>query len=190
MKLFKIARPIIVLVLAVSVSGCPKTMVDRAIEARSVRDIAKDNEIVLKTNAVMADLGVLNAATTVYEQRLLITGLFEDKALYDHFKSSIQNLEGVRTLCWHVAYLNPNEQRKRERLLSWDDVLVLATKAEGRLIATRGVADVNFRVAADAFGAVYLMGRARSQEELDKAVARVRDGEGVRKLVNYAFVRP
>ena len=36
----------------------------------------------------------------------------------------------------------------------------------------------------------YLLGRARSQEELDKALAAVRGTEGVRKVVNYAVVRP
>ena len=59
----------------------------------------------------------------------------------------------------------------------------------GRL-GTGGVADVNFRTTADAFGTVYLMGRARSKEESRKALSRARDGDGVKKVVSYVEVRP
>jgi hyperosmotically inducible protein len=58
------------------------------------------------------------------------------------------------------------------------------------IVATRGVADVNFRTAIDSLGTVYLMGRARSQEELDKVIATVRNTDGVDQVVSYAFVRP
>jgi osmotically-inducible protein OsmY len=67
---------------------------------------------------------------------------------------------------------------------------VLSTKAQARLVGTAGVADVNYRTAADSLGTVYLLGRARSQEEADKALARVRDGDGVKKVVDYVEVRP
>ncbi len=190
MNLFKIALTAALLTATVMVSGCAKTVIDRAIEARSFEDIAKDNEIVIKVNAAMAELETIKASTTIYEQRLLVTGLFDDKAIYERFGKSIRGVAGIRKLYWHAAYLGADVQRKRTDLLSWDEVLVMSTKAQGRLIGTRGVADVNFRVAADTFGTVYLMGRARSKQELDTAIARARDGEGVRKIVNYAFVRP
>lgn len=189
-KLFRLCGLVIILALPLVISGCAKTIVDRAIEARSSSDIAKDNEIVLDVNGVMADLGTIKASTTIYEQHLLITGLFDDKELYDKFRAEVDKIEGVKKLYWHVAYISAEEQESRKDLLSWDEVLVIGTKAEGRLIGTRGIADVNFRTAADVFGTVFLMGRARSQTELDSAVARVRDGDGVRKVVNYAFVRP
>ncbi len=57
-------------------------------------------------------------------------------------------------------------------------------------MGTAGVADVNFRTAADSSGTVFIIGRARSQEEADKALARVKDGDGVKKVVNYVEVRP
>jgi hypothetical protein len=47
----------------------PKTLIDRAIEARSTEDIAKDNAIVVKVNAIMAKLGTIKASTEIYEQR-------------------------------------------------------------------------------------------------------------------------
>lgn len=167
----------------------PKTLIDRAIEARSADDIAKDNEIVVKVNAIMGKMGTVKASTEIYEQRLLITGIFDDKALYDRFEREVRQVGGVKKLYWHVSYLAKDDTR-RKALLDWGDVTVMATKAQGRLVGTAGVADVNFRTTADAYGTVYLLGRARSGEEGKKALARVRDGSGVRKVVDYTVVRP
>lgn len=167
----------------------PKTLVDRAIEARSASDIAKDNEIVLKINAVMADLGTGKASTKIYEQRLLITGLFDDKTTYDKFEKGVRAIAGVRKLYWHVIFM-PKAEQQRRKLLDWSDVIVLESKAQGRLIGTSGVADVNFRVAGDAFGTLYLIGRARSGVEHAKAKERARDGDTVKKVIDYVEVRP
>jgi osmotically-inducible protein OsmY len=167
----------------------PKTLVDRAIEARSAGDIAKDNEIVLKVNAIMADLGTIKASTEIYEQRLLVTGVFDDKALYDRFEREVRAVKGVKKLYWHVAHV-PAGDARRKTMLDWGDTTVMSTKAQGRLIGTKGVADVNFRTTADSFGTVYLIGRARSKEEASKALQRAKDGNGVKKVVNYVDVRP
>jgi osmotically-inducible protein OsmY len=43
---------------------------------------------------------------------------------------------------------------------------------------------------ADAFATIYVLGRARSKGEADKAVARANDGEGVKKVTSYIDVRP
>ncbi|MFB3150214.1 MAG: hypothetical protein ACE10M_06550, partial [Alphaproteobacteria bacterium] len=40
----------------------PKTLFDRVIEARSTKDIFKDNGIVIEVNKLMADLGTLEAS--------------------------------------------------------------------------------------------------------------------------------
>ncbi len=167
----------------------PKTVVDRAIEARSMADIAKDNEIILKVNGLMAEVGTIKASTRIYEQRLLVTGLFDDKETYDEFEKAVRAIKDVKTLYWHAIYM-PKAEQERRKLLDWGDVIVLETKAEARLIGASGVADVNFRVAGDAFGTLYLLGRARSQPERSKALARARDGGKVKKLVDYTELRP
>lgn len=169
----------------------PKTLVDRAIEARKGEDIVKDNQIVLKVNKLMAELTTIKASTEIYEQRLLVTGIFEDKALYDKFHAGVKKIEGVKQLYWHVRYMPEAEKKAREKeMIDWKDALVLDAKAGLSLVETRGVADVNYRVAVDAFSAVYLIGRARSDEELKKALSAVRGTEGVKKVVNYVEVRP
>lgn len=169
----------------------PKTLFDRAIEARSAEDIAIDNRIVVDVNAIMVKFKTIKASTEIYEQRLLITGIFDDEKLYNDFKSKVDEVEGVKKLYWHVVYMSEEEQERRDaELLDWPDAVLLNSKVGVNLIATRGVADVNFRTAVDSFRTVYLLGRARSQEELNKTVATVKETEGVKKVVNYAVVRP
>ena len=167
----------------------PVTLISRAVEARSTSDIAKDNEIVVKVNAAMAKVESIKAETEIYEQRLLITGIFDNKADYDSFQAQVRQVAGVKKLYWQVTYLADTDP-KRKSLLGWDDVLEITTKAKARLVGAAGVADVNFRVTVDSYGTAYLIGRARSQEEASKALSLVKQGEGVRKVVNYVDVRP
>jgi osmotically-inducible protein OsmY len=170
----------------------PKTLIDRAIEARTTSDIAKDNEVVIKVNKVMADVGSVKASTEIYEQRLLVTGLFDDKAVYDKFEKGVRAVTGVKRLYWHVAYLSKADQEAKKKsgeFVDWTDVLTMETKAKARLIGTKGVADVNFRITADSAGSVFVLGRARSADEKKLALARAKDGEGVKKVVDYVEVR-
>jgi hyperosmotically inducible protein len=171
--------------------GAPKTLIDRALEARTTSDIAKDNAVVLKVNKVMADVGSVKASTEIYEQRLLITGLFDDKLTYDKFEKGVRAVTGVKKLYWHVAYMSKEDQAKNKATMAgWDDVLEMETKAKARLIGTKGVADINYRVCGDASWTLYLLGRARSADEKTKALARVKDGMGVKKVVDYVEMRP
>ena len=171
----------------------PKKLIDRAIEARSAEDIARDNAIVIEVNKVMAELGTIKASTEIYEQRLLVTGIFADPETYKKFETGVRNVEEVKNLYWHVTYMTSkakDEAIKSGAMMDWPEVLAFETKAGARLIGTAGVADVNFRVSADPYGNLYLLGRARSGEELKKAIARLEDGDGVKKVYNYAVVRP
>ena len=169
----------------------PKTLFDRAIEARSVSDIAKDNEIVLVVNRIMAELGTIKASTEIYEQRLLVTGLFDDKALYNEFRRRVRAVRGIKKLYWHVAYMSKDDQEKNKgKLIGWPEAMVLDGKVGLELVGARGIADVNFRVAVDASSTVYLLGRARSREERDKALKLARATEGAKKVVNFVDVRP
>jgi len=171
----------------------PKTPFDRAIEARSSSNIAHDNAIVIDANKIMAELGTIKASTKIYEQRLLVTGLFAEARTYRKFETGVRNIEGVKNLYWHVTYMTDaakGDAIKAGRMMDWKDVLAFETKAGARLVGTAGVADVNFRVTGDPFGNLYLLGRARSGEELKKAIAKLEEGDGVKKVYNYAIVRP
>jgi len=90
-----------------------------------------------------------------------------------------------------VAYMGEADQEKNaDKLLGWDDAIILDNKVGVNLVATRGIADVNLRVAVDAFANVYIIGRARSTEERDKTIAVAKETEGAKKIVDYIDVRP
>ncbi len=178
-------------VAVASCQGPPITLIERVIEARGTGDIIEDNRIVIEVNGIMADLQSATASTEIYEQRLLITGLFDDKAIHDRFRKEVRAVEGVKKLYWHAAYMSEAEQeRRKDRLLDWTDALALDAKVGAQLIATKGIASPNFRVAVDSFGTVYLIGRAKSRDELKKALAVARGTEGAKRVVNYVEVRP
>jgi osmotically-inducible protein OsmY len=169
----------------------PKTLIDRAIEARKSKDIFEDNRIVIDVNKVMAKLGTIKASTEIYEQKILITGIFDDKPTYDKFRAGVNKVKGIKKLYWHVRYMSVKEQkRQKAKMVDWKNAIVIATKVRANLIGTRGVSDVNFRTSIESFGTVYLLGRARSDEEMKKTLAVIAKTEGVKKVVNYGHVRP
>ena len=97
-------------------AGCVITAVERVVEARSAGDIVTDNEIVIDVNAIMADLGTLKASTEIYEQRLLVTGMFDDKALYDEFHQRVGTYNPM------LAKDHPDRvMLKQERIQHWLD---------------------------------------------------------------------
>jgi hyperosmotically inducible protein len=192
-----VTRLILLVFTYAGVGGCaealisPKTIVDRAIEARSTADIADDNRIVVAANALMAELKLISASTEIYEQRLLVTGIIESQNDYDAFKQGIEDISGVKKLYWHVVQMSEAEQQAQgDALLSWADALALDAMIGVRLFEREGVADVNFREGVDSFATVYLLGRARSQSERDIALAATQATKGVKKVVNYVEVRP
>lgn len=167
----------------------PKTLIERAAEARSVGDIARDNAIVVKVNTAMANQGTINAATEIYEQRLLVTGSFDDKRKYDAFTSEVKLIQGIKALYWHVTYLSESDP-KRKGMPSWTDTLALTTKAQLRLTKAVSGRYVNFRITSDSFGTLYVIGRAYTQDEANTVTAALKSGDGVRKVVSYINVRP
>jgi hyperosmotically inducible protein len=173
------------------VLSAPKTLFDRAIEARSTSDIITDNEIVIEINAIMAELGTIKASTEIYEQRLLMTGLFDDAELYEEFRERVMEVEGIKELYWHVEYMSKEDQEANEaEMLDWVDAIELDARIGIHLFETAGIADVNLRVAVDSFASVYLIGRARSQEEMLKAVEVTSATEGVGVVINYIDMNP
>ena len=173
------------------VLSAPKTLFDRAIEARSTSDIITDNQIVIEINAIMAELGTIKASTEIYEQRLLMTGLFDDAELYEEFRERVMEVEGIKELYWHVEYMSEEDQEANEaEMLDWVDAIELDARIGIHLFETAGIADVNLRVAVDSFASVYLIGRARSQEEMLKAVEVTSATEGVGVVINYIDMNP
>ena len=82
---------------ALAVAACPGTppitLIERVIEARSTGDIIEDNRIVLEVNGAIAEIGSIKASTEIYEQRLLIIGLFANRSDYDELRKRVRAIK-------------------------------------------------------------------------------------------------
>lgn len=181
----------LMLAATAGLSACsPVTVAQRALEDRSVADIKEDNRIVVAVNKLMAKYGTVSVSTEIYEQHLLIYGILETASAYDGFRNDVAKIEGIDRLYWHVEQMSEAEQEAREdEMLGFAQGLKVKAVIEKDWLQAEGVESLNFRVAVDPFATAYVLGRAKSQTELDRALAVVRNTEDVRRVRNYASVR-
>lgn len=185
--------PFILLIIGAIVSSCaaPVTVVQRAMEERSAADITKDNEIVIDVNQLMAKYETISVSTEIYEQRLVVYGLLDDKATYDGFRKDTEAVEGIKQLHWHVLLMTEEEQKaKEDEMLGFSGGLKVKALIEKDWLDTEGINSLNYRVAVGALGEAYVLGRAFTAAERDKALAVVRNTSGVTNVVDYVEVRP
>ncbi|MEQ8442761.1 MAG: BON domain-containing protein [Alphaproteobacteria bacterium] len=171
-------------------AGCsPVSVVQRAIEDRSVEDIAEDNRIVVQVNRLMAKYETISVSTEIYEQRLLVYGIMEDATSFQGFEAETRNIAGVRNLYFHVQNLTPAQQAARDdEIIGFAQGLRIKAGIEAAWLDAPGVESLNFRVGVDPFATAYVLGRAATAAEQDRAVAVVRNTERVRRVVNYSVV--
>ncbi len=183
----------VVLIIGAMLAGCasPVTVAQRALEERSTEDITKDNEIVVDVNQLMAKYETVSVSTEIYEQRLVIYGLLSDKATYDGFRRDSEAVPGVRQLHWHVVFMTEEEQKAKENeMLGFTGGLEVKAGIEKGWLDTEGINSLNYRVAVGPLGEAYVLGRAFTAAERDKALGVVRGTSGVTKVVDYVEVRP
>jgi hyperosmotically inducible protein len=181
------------LIAGAIVSSCasPLKIGQRALEERSFGDIAKDNEIVVDVNTVMAKYETASVSTEIYEQRLVVYGLLDEKATFDDFRKDTQAVEDIKQLHWHVLFMTEEEQKaKEDEMLGFSGGLKVKAAVEKVWLETEGINSLNYRVAVGALGDAYVLGRAFTAAERDQALAAVRGVEGVRNVVDYVEVRP
>lgn len=163
--------------------------VEAAVEDRSAGDIAKDTGIKAKIIAAVTDeMGsdMLSFSTDVYEQVVMLTGVVENAKLKTQAADIAKNIEGVKKLHNEVLVVPKLEQKGMVEGFVEDTVI--EKKINALLLDAKGVNVTNFRWRSVA-GHVFLFGRALSKDELKKAIAVVKDIEGVTQLTNRVGVR-
>lgn len=176
---------------ALAVTACsPVTLVQRAVEDRSLEDIAADNKIVIAVNKLMAKYKTVTVSTEIYEQHLLVYGLMENKARYDGFNTELAKIAGVKKLYNKVLHMTEAQQKAREdSMLGFAEGIQVKAKIEVAWLDEPGLESPNFRVAVDPMGVAYILGRAKTSAERDRAIAVVRNTERVKRVNNYTVVR-
>jgi len=118
---------------------------------------------------------------TVENGRVLLTGRAADPD---------QRVEAVR-LAWQVdgptEVINEIQVDNQSGLTDSAADLVITTRLRTRLLTDREISSGNFSIET-VNGTIYLIGRARSQQELDRVLSHAREIPRVRRVVNYVRI--
>ena len=155
-------------------------------QERGVAGTAED--FATKTNIevawMKADPALQSEATvTVYEGRTLLTGIVRNPAQKAEAERLARQVAGVRALY--------NEIEVAPDASTWDVAsdTWITTQLRSHLVADAKIRSINYTIEA-VHGAVYLIGSARTQDELDRATGWARNIPGVRRVVSFVEVRP
>lgn len=168
-----------------------KGAVEAAVEDRTSEDIAKDLEIKAKiTTEVIDKMGtdVISISADVYEQAVMLTGSVETVAEKAQAEKLAGGVEGIKKI-YNEIIVQRDIDKKKGAVEGFVDDTVIEGKINALLLDAKGVNVTNFRWRSVG-GRVFLFGRALSKDELEKAVAVVRDIKGVASVISHVTVRP
>jgi osmotically-inducible protein OsmY len=179
-----------------ALGGCPLAIVGglaaaggagyAANQERGVGGTANDFSI--KTNvqsawikadpAMQADLNV-----TVYEGRALLTGTAPTPEMKAQAQEVASRVPGVRTV-YNEIEVAPPEGAWKSAKDAW-----ITSQVKSDLVFNTHVRSVNYTIET-VNSSVYLIGSARSQDELNSATTMARYVPGVKRVVSYVDIRP
>jgi osmotically-inducible protein OsmY len=118
---------------------------------------------------------------TLSEGRLLLTGTMRSEEGRAVLVERARVVKGVKEVIDEVIVSD-----KTSRGQGWDDSEIDRT-LKTRWMTARGVDSRNYKVSVSQ-GVVYVIGRARDDQELQHALAIARDVKGVSRVVSYVNV--
>jgi osmotically-inducible protein OsmY len=187
--------PVLSLGLAFSLGGCPLAIVGGIVAAggagyaanqeRGVTGTAGDFTVKTNIQAAWAQAGPDFPAdfnATVYEGRVLLTGIAATPQIKDEAAQIASGVPGVRAVYDEIE-VTPGET-------AWDSAKDAWITAQVRSdLVFSNIRSVNYNVET-VDHSVYLIGSARSQAELDHATGLARNVPGVKRVVSYVEIRP
>lgn len=118
----------------------------------------------------------------VQEGRVLLTGTVPDDETRLRAVALAWQADGVREV------INEIEVAEDGSLADAAQDRLISAKLKSRLLADSQIDSVNYSIET-VNGAIYLIGIARNQAELDRVIAYARDIPYVRRVVNYVRVK-
>jgi hyperosmotically inducible protein len=191
-----------------SMTGCQQVVTEtakKAFEDRTTQDQVTDTKIgagILSSFSDKDKTLLLDVNADVWEQRVMLTGTLDDPKKKDEVVQLVQADQRVRKVYDEIQIVTKEEQaQRREAAKNKDDSkkeggvgqavndFWIETKISAQLISTRGVTSVDYRWRS-VRNVVYLIGRARSQEELNTVLSVVRNTEGVKQVKHFVEIKP
>ena len=187
------SQPIgIVAAALLALAACAPTAASLAVdgaytasEKRTLDDVVDDNGIKLQLNKLLLDDGLKlfkDVSTVVYRRHVYLLG--------DVAKAGDKERAGAlaRQPAKVSGVTNDIQVTDEGGIRSVVDDIVIEKAIQADYLFDSDIDSSNFRVRS-VNGVVYLIGLARSQAELDKAVAVVDGRSDVRRIVNYVKVQ-
>lgn len=154
-----------------------------AAQHRSAADAALDTRIQLEINEKLfqTDLTLFGkTSVTVVEGRVLITGAIRNEDFIGRVSEIAWSVGGVREVYNEVKIY------RGDPTVDFGQDTVIYAKVRAALLRDRVIDEINYTIDVSR-GVVYLMGLARDQNEINRAINYVRDIRGVRGVVNYVL---
>jgi osmotically-inducible protein OsmY len=187
---------VLILVLPVALGGCPAAIVG-GLAAAGGAGYASNQErgaggsvddFAIKTNIQSAwmqanPLFQTDLNISVYEGRTLLTGKAPSPEFKAQAKDIASRVPGVRAVYDEIEVAPPES--------TWDSAKDswISTRVRTELTFNSNIRSVNYTVET-VNKSVYLIGSARSQEELDIATTVARTTPDVKRVVSYVDIRP
>jgi len=168
-----------------------KSAIEATVEDRSAGDIATDTKIKAKIVANVIDkmgTDVIGIDAIVYEQDVLLTGIVDTLVQKTRAATLTLLVDGVKKIHNEIK-VKKDVDKQKGAVEGFVDDTVVETKVNALLLDAQGVNVTNFRWNS-VHGHVFMFGRALSGKERTKALALVKDIEGVSQVTNRVKVRP
>ncbi len=197
----------LILVAALGPTGCTTVLTEtakKAFEDRTTEDQVTDTKIAGGILAGLADKDknlLLDVNADVWEQRVLLTGTIDDPKTKQDVLQLVRGDQRIRKLHDEIQIVTKAElAQRREAAKAKDEPkkegigqtvndFWIETKISAQLITTPHVTSVNYRWRS-VRNIVYLIGRARSQEELNTVLETIRATEGVKQVKSFVDIKP
>jgi osmotically-inducible protein OsmY len=204
----KVAANVVAMVAVLGSAGCATVVVEAAkktMEDRVTSDQVTDTQIAA---GILSALGsskekglIIDISTDVWEQRVMLTGTVVDARVRTEATRAAYADKRVRRVYDEIQVVSQAEQdRRREAAKNGNsskkegfDRAVndfwIETKISAQLITTSGITSVNYRWRC-VRNVVYLIGRARTQSELNNVLSIIRATEGVSQVKHFVQIKP
>ncbi len=196
------------LLAGLSLGACTPTILTEvtqsALEDRIVEDQITDLKIAsyLLRQLIDTDKNLaLDVSIDVWEQRMLLTGGLDNAEAINQVLALASADSRVKTLYNEIRLVSTSERdRRRSQTENRDSAesggvrqtvndYWLETKIKGQLLAAKGVRSVNYRWRSVG-NIIYIIGRARSQGELDAVLSIIADTKGVKNVKSFIEIKP
>ena len=156
-------------------------------EDRSFETLSADTAITFDINEILLgekyrDL-FAEISTDAYERVVLLTGTVKFAQNKQRATELVRGVKGVKRIVNELQVTNDYG------IGAATNDLWIETKLKVLLLGTKDIRSINYRWRS-VNGTVYVIGAARSQQEMNTVLDVIRKTDRVKKVINHAWVRP